>query len=374
MRKDYERAEAKAAQDDARKQRGGGGGGGGYGGGGGGGKGGGKGGGGGSRFGGGSQDARGGRNDGGWGGGGGGQRGGTGGGKGGPPQRQQQQQQQQQPVRLAQRGQQVGGGKGGGTQQQQQQQQQQQNRGQQMGRGAGSAPRGGGGKGGGGGGGGKGGGGGGGGGEAPRSGAPSMSKDEIKKRVKGMLKEWCGIKDLGEAELTAKELVAAGGPGAAETLVCECLDMALNGRDAEREAMAELLSSKALLGGAHMPAAPCIKGMMDVLCFLGDLVIDVPKAFEYCAALLGPVFAAQQLHPQLHAAMADKGAEWHADFVESGAAPKLFVAIAAWIKANHDEAKVKELGAAGFKIAPLCAAGANGAEMLDGAGLGGLGL
>lgn len=201
-----------------------------------------------------------------------------------------------------------------------------------------------------------------------------MSKDEIKKRVKGMMKEWCGIKDLGEAELTAKELVAAGGPGAAETLVCECLDMALNGRDAERKAMAELLSSRALLGGAHMPAAPCIKGMMDVLCFVGDMVIDVPKAYEYCAALLGPVFAAQQLHPQLHAAMADKGAEWHADFVESGAASKLFVAIAAWIKANHDEAKLKELGAAGFKIAPLCAAGANGAEMLDGAGLGGLGL
>lgn len=115
--------------------------------------------------------------------------------------------------------------------------------------------------------------------------APPTAEDKasVGRKLKSMIKEYISIEDLAEAEACVKELDVNADRG--KQLVESLLDIALNGRSAERHkciALAGALFEKRLLSCREIDA-----GMQGNCEFLGDIKIDIPMVDQWIGNFIG---------------------------------------------------------------------------------------
>eukprot|EP00937_MAST-01D_sp_MAST-1D-sp2_P000649 g649.t1 len=163
------------------------------------------------------------------------------------------------------------------------------------------------------------------GGGSPAASSPALSRDELKQKSKSLILEYFSIEDAAPAFLVFPHIVGIG------------IDMVLEKKEKEREQLTTLLA--ALHGDGVFTSEQLQKGFSDVLEFLDDVAIDIPKAGPDLGAMLARVVVAGALDLRFVGPAL-------APAVGSGRAAELAVALLAEAQKRGGEAKAKELAPA----------------------------
>ncbi|KAJ1660482.1 hypothetical protein IWQ61_000603 [Dispira simplex] len=108
-----------------------------------------------------------------------------------------------------------------------------------------------------------------------------LSRDELTKSSKSMLREYESIKDLGEVKLCIEEM---GGEAATADILDVTFSVALDLGEKFVKTTAELLSN--LLDNQTLTRPQLVKGLSKVSESVDDLSMDFPKVYQYLALVL----------------------------------------------------------------------------------------
>jgi hypothetical protein len=114
-----------------------------------------------------------------------------------------------------------------------------------------------------------------------------LSAEAFGKKAKAILEEFVELRDLDEAVASVNELNSSKHHS---LLASQALNLGLEKGDKEREAVAELLAG--LLDQDLLPTDSLMVALDELLEFVEDMEIDIPRTLPYLSEMLAPTVAA----------------------------------------------------------------------------------
>eukprot|EP00118_Oscarella_pearsei_P028776 m.2894 g.2894 ORF g.2894 m.2894 type:complete len:1405 (+) comp8958_c0_seq1:204-4418(+) len=116
------------------------------------------------------------------------------------------------------------------------------------------------------------------------------TEEEIEKKTKNLVKEYCNVEDIKEATLCVEELRS---PSKHSLVVQFAVESTLETSEKNRRLVAKLL--KEFIDIKVIAVSDYIKGMREVLYMSEDMAIDIPLIWEYLGSGIGVVITCGQI-------------------------------------------------------------------------------